>query len=78
MGFSQSRMPDRDSEAFDAAVAVVTCILDDDMYQARCITFRNDTLHPEMILMLARALADGNTPESWRQSLMTAHWEDGS
>lgn len=71
-------MPDRDSEAFDAAVAVVTCILNDDMHEARCITFSSDTLHAEMILVLARALAAGHTPESWRQSLLTAHREDGT
>ena len=70
-------MPDRDSDAFDTAVAVVTCILGGDMREARNITYSSDTLHPEMILILARALAAGHTAESWRRSLLTAHQEDG-
>lgn len=71
-------MPDRDSEAFDAAVAVVTCILGGDMREARSITYSSDTIHAEMILVLAGALAAGHTLESWRQSLLTAHREDGA
>jgi hypothetical protein len=71
-------VPDRQSDAFDAAAAVVTCILDGDMSEARNITFSSDTLHPEMILVLAGALAAGHTTESWRQSLLAAHRDGGS
>ena len=71
-------MPDRDNDAFDAAAAVVTCILNGDVHEARNITYSSDTLHPEMILVLAGALAAGHTTESWQQSLLTAHREDGA
>ncbi|MFC8985981.1 hypothetical protein [Streptomyces sp. NPDC057115] len=66
-------MPDRQDEAFNAAAAIVTCILDGDTREARNIAFSSDILHADMILVLAGALAAGHTAESWRQSLLEAH-----
>ncbi|MFD8199950.1 hypothetical protein [Streptomyces sp. NPDC059701] len=71
-------MPDRRDEAFDAAAAIVTCIINDDMREARSIAFSSDTMHADMVLILAGALAAGHTVESWQQSLLAAHLEGDS
>ncbi|MFF8100221.1 hypothetical protein ACF07S_10655 [Streptomyces sp. NPDC016640] len=71
-------MPSRQDEAFDAAAAIVTCILSGDMREARSIAFSSDTMHADMILVLASALAAGHTAESWRESLLAAYLEDDS
>lgn len=71
-------MPNRQDEAFGAAAAIVTCILNGDTHEARSIAFSNDTVHADMVLILAGALAAGHTAESWRQSLLDAHLEGHS
>jgi hypothetical protein len=68
---------DRENQAFDAAAAVVTCLIAGDLNEARRITYSNDTLHQEMILVLAGALAAGHTAESWQTAVLAAYSQEG-
>ena len=64
------------AEAFNASTAMVTCLLHDDQAEARRIALSNDVLYDDMLLVLARALADCHTPESWRASVLAAQQVD--
>ncbi|WP_333757836.1 hypothetical protein [Streptomyces sp. ISBFB 2968] len=66
----------RQQEAFNAATAMVTCLLHGDREEARRIAFSNDILYADMLLILAEALADGHTPDTWQAALLSAHLED--
>lgn len=66
----------RQLEAFSASTAMVTCALHGDLTEARRIALSNDMLYDDMLMVLARALADCHTPESWRSAVLTAQQAD--
>lgn len=66
----------REQEAFNAATAMVTCLLHGDHAEARRIAYSNDILYADMLLILAWALADCHTPETWQAAVLAAHQED--
>ncbi|MFF0736938.1 hypothetical protein ACFYVK_35655 [Streptomyces chartreusis] len=66
----------REQEAFNAATAMVTCLLHGDRAEARRIAYSNDILYADMLLILAEALAGCHTADSWQASVLAAHRED--
>lgn len=64
---------DRENRAFDAAAAVVTCLLAGDNTEALRIVRSNDILQEDMVLILAEALAAGHTTESWQRAVLDAY-----
>lgn len=67
---------EQENRAFDAAAAVVTCLISGDHAEARRIVYSNDTLHEDMVLVLAGALAAGHTVESWQAAVLDAYSQE--
>lgn len=63
----------QEDRAFDAAAAIVTCLLAGSTDEARRIIYSSDTLYPEMIHVLAGALAAGHSTESWQAAVLNAY-----
>lgn len=66
----------REDEAFSAAAAMVTCMLNGDHAEARRIALSNDVLHEDMLLVLAAAVAVEHTHETWQQAVLRAYQQD--
>lgn len=66
----------RQQEAFNAATAMVTCLLHNDQAEARRIAYSNDVVYADMLMVLGRALAGCHTPETWQAAVLNAHQED--
>ncbi|RAJ70307.1 hypothetical protein K378_01472 [Streptomyces sp. Amel2xB2] len=62
----------REGEAFNAATAMVTCLMNGDHTEARRIACSNDVLHEDMLLILAGVVAVNYAPEEWQQAALRA------
>ena len=67
---------EQENRAFDAAAAVVTCLIAGDEAEARRIVYSNDVLQQDMVFVLAGALAAGHTAESWRAAVLDAYSQE--
>lgn len=66
----------RQTEAFNASTAMVTCLVNGDPQEARRIAYSHDLVHEDMLLILAGALAAGHTPATWQQATLNAYLQD--
>lgn len=65
----------RQQEAFDAATAMVTCLLYGDQSEARRIAYSHDVVYADMLMVLGGALAGFHTPETWQAAVLAAQQE---
>jgi len=63
--------PTHDEAALDGALAIVTCLINGNRREARALVYDDyELLQPSIIEVLAEHVAQGYTPETWREAIL--------
>jgi hypothetical protein len=63
--------PTYNEAVVDGALAIVTCLINGDRREARALVYDDYELHqPGIIEFLAEHVAQGYTPETWREAIL--------